>query len=226
MYQRYRRQGLEDELEELAQIMEETLLQQALADGFFDETIEIDRDAKTKVRKTIDKLERARSQSETSGETMQELYDSIEESIDTLRDRVEGEETKVQNRIQQLRIERQETVSGMRRLNERVERADSAQLEALEHLLDDWNWKTHVYSEGVNTYEERREEAIQYGEDMSFVFEQLKNDLFGVYDGTKLRPLVDKLLDDERLVFGSLTETERQQLAESDLGEYIELKLS
>jgi len=157
---------------------------------------------------------------------MQELYDSIEESIDTLRDRVEGEETKVQNRIQQLRIERQETVSGMRRLNERVERADSAQLEALEHLLDDWNWKTHVYSEGVNTYEERREEAIQYGEDMSFVFEQLKNDLFGVYDGTKLRPLVDKLLDDERLVFGSLTETERQQLAESDLGEYIELKLS
>jgi len=56
MYQRYRRQGLEDELEELAQIMEETLLQQALADGFFDETIEIDRDAKTKVRKTIDKL--------------------------------------------------------------------------------------------------------------------------------------------------------------------------
>lgn len=226
MYQRYRRQGLEDELEELARIMEETLLQQALAKGFFDETIEIDREAKTAVRETMDKLERTRRQSVTTGTSMQDLYDSIEESVDTLRERIEREETKVQNRIQQLRIERQETVSGMRRLNERVERADSAQLQALEHLLDDWNWKTHVYSEGLETYEQRRDEAIQYGQDMSFVYDQLKDDLFGVYDGTELRPLVDKLLDAERLVFGSLTETERQQLAESDLSAYIELKLS
>jgi len=226
MYQRYRRQGLEDELEELAQIMEDTLLQQALAERFFDETIEIDRDAKSEVRETLDKLERAQRQSGTAGETTQELYDSIKASIDTLRDRVEQEETKVQNRIQQLRIERQETVSGMRRLNERVNRADGAQLEALEHLLEDWNWKTHVYSEDAETYEQRRQEAIQYGEDMSFVFDQLKDDLFGIYDGTELRPLVDKLLDDERLVFGALTETERQQLADSDLSEYIELKLS
>lgn len=226
MYQRYRRQGLEDELEELAQLMEDTLLQQALAEGFFDETIEIDRDVKSNVSETLDKLERAQRQSGRAGETTHDLYDSIEASIDTLRERVEREETKVQNRIQQLRIERQETVSGMRRLNERVSRTDSAQLEALGHLLDDWDWRTHVYSDDVETYEQRRQEAIQYGGDMSFVFDQLKDDLFGVYDGTELRPLVDKLLDDERLVFGALTETERQQLAESDLSEYIELKLS
>ncbi len=218
MYQRYRRQGLEDELEEIAQKMEDTLLQQALADGFFDETLEIDREAKGAVSETLDTLQRA---DRDEGD-----YDAVEEQVEALRERVENEETRIANKIQQLRIKRQEKVSGMRRLNERVERADSTQLKALETLLEDWNWKTHVYSEDVDTYEQRREEALQYGEDMSFVFTQLKNDLFGVYDGTELRPLVDKLLDDDRLILAALSETERQQLAESDLGEYIELKLS
>lgn len=219
MYQRYRRQGLEDELEAIAQKMEDTLLQQALAEGFFDESLETDREAKEAVSETLEALRRADQGSQRD-------YDPVEERVEELRDRVEDEETRIANRIQQLRIKRQEKVSGMRRLNERVERADSAQLEALETLLEDWNWKIHVYAEGIDTYEERREEAIQYGEDMSSVFEQLKADLFDVYDGTELRPLVDKLLDDERLTLGGLSETERQQLAESDLSEYIELKLS
>jgi hypothetical protein len=219
MYQRYRRQGLEDDLEEIAQMMEETLLQQALAEGFFDETIEIDREVKATVRETIDDLEQA----DRSGN---HDYDAVAERVDTLRKRVETEETKIANRIQQLRIKRQEKVSGMRRLNERVERADSTQLQALEELLEDWNWKTHVYADGIDSYEQRREEAVQYGEDMALVFDQLKSQLFDVYDGTELRPLVDDLLDDERLTLGALDETERRQLAESDLGEYIELKLS
>jgi len=219
MYQRYRRQGLEDELEDIAQMMEETLLQQALAEGFFSETIDIDTEAKTAVRETIDELKQA-------DQSVDLDYDTVAERVDTLRERVETEETKIANRIQQLRIKRQETVSGMRRLNERVDRADSTQLEALEELLENWNWKTHVYAPDIETYEQRRQEAIQYGEDMAFVFQQLKDDLFGVYDGTELRPLVDTLLDDNRLTLNSLTETERQQLAESDLGEYIELKLT
>jgi uncharacterized phage infection (PIP) family protein YhgE len=219
MYQRYRRQGLEDELEEIAQMMEDTLLQQALAEGFFDEKLQVDREAKNAVSETLDALRLADRGNDQE-------YDAVEERVDELRERVEAEETRISNRIQQLRIERQETVSGMRRLNERVERADSARIEALETLLENWDWKTHVYSEGADTYEKRREEAFQYGEDMSLVFDQLKTDLFGVYDGTELRPLVDKLLDDERLTLGSLTETEREQLAQSDLGEYLELKLS
>jgi chemotaxis protein histidine kinase CheA len=219
MYQRYRRQGLEDNLEEIAQRMEDTLLQQALAESFFDETLEIDQETKDAVRETLDAL-RAADQDESRD------YDAVEERIEELQERVESEETRIANRIQQLRIKRQEKVSGMRRLNERVERVDSTQLEALENLLENWNWKKHVYSERADTYTERREEAIQYGEDMSFVFDQLKTDLFEVYDGTELRPLVNKLLDDKRLTLGSLTETEQRQLAQSDLSAYIELKLS
>lgn len=213
MYQRYRQQHLEDQLDDLAQSMEETLLQQAIAEAFFDETIEIDDDVKSAVRSTVEKLEAGR-------------YDAVDEEVDSLTREVEQTETQVANRIQQLRIDRQDTVSAMRRLNERVERVDQSQVEALQTLLDKWEWKSQVYMDTHETFEEHRQEAVQYGEDMAFVFEHLKEQLFGVYDDTELRPLVRQLLDENRLRLGELTEEEREQLAESDLADYVELKLS
>lgn len=213
MYEQYRRQHLQDELDSLATTMEETLLQQAIAEGFFGESIEIDEDVKGAVEDAVRKLE--------AGD-----YDEVERELDSLSEQISRTETSVTNRIQQLRINRQDTVSGMRRLNERVERVDGTQLQALESLLEDWNWKPQVYMESNETFEDRREEAIQYGKDMAEVYEILKEDLFGVYDGTELRPIVDKLLDDERLRLGKLSEEERRQLIESNLASYIELKLS
>lgn len=213
IYQEYRRQHLKEQLDDLAQTMEDTLLQQEIAEGFFDETVHIEDDVKTAVQETVEHLE--------SGE-----YDSVEDDIDELTTKVSGAKTNVTNRIQQLRTDRQDTVSAMRGLNQRVERVDSTQVEALENLLENWNWKQHVYLESNDTFQERRTEAADYGENMKYIFESLKNDLFGVYDGTELRPLVEQLLDDERLRLAELSQREREQLAESDLGEYIEVKLS
>ncbi|GAA1336989.1 hypothetical protein GCM10009647_079760 [Streptomyces sanglieri] len=213
MYHRYRQQHLEDRLEDLAQSMEETLLQQALTEAFFDESIDIDDDAKSAVQETVEKLEAGR-------------YNEVDENLDSLVQTVEQTETQVTNRIQQLRIDRQDTVSAMRRLNERVERVDQSQLRALETLLDDWEWKSQVYMETNETFEEHRQEAVNYGNDMAFIFEDLKDQLFGAYDDTELRPLVRRLLDKDRLRLGELTEEERRQLAESDLADYVELKLS
>lgn len=213
IYQRYRQQHLEDRLEEVAQSMEETLLQQAIAEAFFDETIEIDDDVKSAVRETVAKLDAGR-------------YDEVDEELDSLTQKVEQTETQVANRIQELRINRQDTVSAMRRLNERVERVDQSQVEALQTLLDDWEWKSQVYVDAHETFDEHRQEAVEYGEDMAFIFEDLKDQLFGVYDDTELRPLVRQLLDENRLRLGELTEEERRQLAESDLADYVELRLS
>lgn len=213
MYERYRRQHLEDELEALSTTMEETLLQQAIAETFFGESIEIDSGVKAAVEATVEKLE--------DGE-----YDTVESELDDLSTQVDRADTRVTNRIQQLRIDRQDTATAMRRLNERVERIDGTQLRALESLLDDWNWKEEVYVESNETFAERREAAAQYGKDMKMVFETLKEQLFGVYEGTELRPLVDDLLDDDRLRLGDLTPAERRQLSDSDLADYIELKLS
>jgi len=212
MYDRYRRQHLEDELDALATTMEETLLQQRVAETFFEATIDIDGDVKADVEATVDKLEA-------------EEYDAVEEDLDELAREVERAETHVTNRIQQLRLDRRDTATAMRRLNERVERVDPTQLQALEDLLGDWNWRGDIY-EGNETFESRREAAAEYGESMKFIFESLKDDLFGPYQGTELKPLVDDLLDEEPLRLGNLTEKERGQLADSDLADYVELRLS
>lgn len=213
MYQRHRQQHLEDRLDDIAQTMEETLLQQAIAEAFFDETINIDDDIKNSVRETVGKLEAGR-------------YDEINEELDSLAQNVEQTETQITNRIQQLRINQQDTVSAMRRLNERVKRVDQSQVEALESLLDDWEWKPQVYMDANETFEEHQQEAVEYGDDMAYIFENLKDQLFGAYDDTKLWPLVKRLLAEDRLRLGELAEEERRQLAESDLADYVELKLS
>jgi hypothetical protein len=213
MYERYRRQHLEDRLENLATTMEETLLQQTIAETFFETTTEIDEEIKSTVERTTEKLE--------NGE-----YDAVEQELDDVAERVERAETHVTNEIQQLRINRQDIATAMRRLNERVERVDAAQLQALESLLEDWKWKQDIYDDTNETFKQRRDAAVQFGENMKFVFQTLKQDLFGPYEDTKLEPLVDKLLDDDRLRLGALSLEERRQLADSDLADYIELKLS
>lgn len=213
MYEQYRRKRLKSKLNELADTMEATILQCRLARSFFDADVAIDESAKEEVQATLESLERSE-------------YDCVEDRLPSLEQAVEQEETAVQNRVQELRLERLSTVQAMSRLNERVERADSAQLAALESLLEDWNWRPQVYTDEADTLEERRTAANDYGTEMNAVYDQLKDDLFGVYVGTELRPLVDSLLDDERLTLAKLSEAEVEQLAGSDLAEYVELSLS
>lgn len=213
MYEQVRRKRLKSKLDELAETMEATILQCELARSFFDAGVEIDESAKAQVQTTMELLE-------------QSEYDAAEDRLPSLERAVEGEATAVQNRVQELRLERLSTVQAMSRLNERVERADDTQVTALESLLEDWNWRPQVYTEDADTLAERRTAADEYGTSMDAVYEQLKDELFGVYEGTELRPLVDSLLDDERLTLAKLSEAEIEQLAESDLAEYVELNLS
>lgn len=213
MYERYRRAHLRERLGDLAESMEETLLHQAVAKSFFDETIAIDSDIKQSVQ-------------DVSAELDAENYDRVENQLDTLEQDIASAETHVSNRVQELRIDREDTVTAMRRLNGRVNRVDSSQVQALESLLSEWDWKPHVYSDDLDSFTQRRSAAVQYGEDMAHIYDQLQTDLFGRYNGTDLRRLVDKLLDKDRLRLGDLSEAERQQLAESDLTDYVELKLS
>ena len=213
MYEQYRRKQLKSKLNELADTMEATILQRRLAESFFDADVEIDASAKTEVRETMELLD-------------QSEYDTVEKQLETLEETIAQEETAIQNQVQELRLERLSTVQAMRRLNDRVERVDSTRLVALESLLEDWNWRPQVYTDDAESFEELQVAAREYGAEMDGVYEELKDDLFGVYEGTELRPLVDSLLDEDRLTLENLSETEVEQLAESDLAPYIELKLS
>lgn len=210
--ERHRRRHLSEKLNEIAETMEETLLQRVLVNAFFDQWIEIDTAAKTEVERVMEMLE-------------EDEYGTVEERLDGLENDVDAAETTVENGIQELRLKHNSTVAAMRRLNERVDRVSGMRLQALEGLLDDWRWKEHVHLDEASDLDELKQNAHEYGEEMKEAFEQLKEELFGVYP-EEIRGLIHRMIDDERLSYADLSDNQRQQLAESDVGEYIELTLS
>jgi len=211
--QQHRRRHISEELDEVAETMEETILQNSLAKGFFGEQSEIDPEAKEEVQTVLSLLE-------------ENQYDEVEEQLSSLRSDVEAAETTVENRIQELRLKHSTTVGAMRRLNERVERVDSEILKALQGLLDDWRWRQHVYQDEEDAdLEQLKANAEQYGTEMRQALELMQGQLFDRYP-QEIKGLIERMIDDERLSFTDLTENQREQLAESDIGEYIELTLS
>ncbi|GAA0304677.1 hypothetical protein [Halarchaeum salinum] len=211
--QEHRRRHLSDELDELAETMEETILQRVLAKAFFKEDVEIEHETRKEVQEVLELLERGQ-------------YEAVEERLDALKSDVDTAETLVQNRIQELRLKHNSTVTAMRRLNERVERVSSMRLKMLEGLLNDWRWKEQVYmgDEDANL-DTLKENAREYGEDMRSAFDELKEELFGAYPD-EIRDLIYRMIEDERLSYADLTDDQRRLLAESDIREYIELTLS
>jgi len=210
IYEQHRQQGLESNLDELAEMMEKTILEQNLAEAFFQTDIKIDSEAKREVRG-------ARSLLEGNN------YNALSERLPKVQKAVEGQEREVNNFVHQARIDVRNTVRGMIRLNERVDREDQAKLEALDTFLDDWNWEAQI---GGNTIDERKEEAKEYGQFMRQSLEGAKDTLFGPYRDTPLDDLIDRLLDDERLTLAALSDEELQRLHQSDLADYLEVTLS
>lgn len=207
----HRRRHLSDELNELSETMEETILQRHLAKGFFKEEIPIESKAKSRVQDVLELLEN-------------EEYEKVEAQLNDLETTVETAATTVENRIQELRLKHNSTVAAMRRLNRKVERVNETRLEALEELLGDWRWKVHVYDDesGLSTL---KQNASQYGKEMREAFEEMKEELFGAYP-EEIRNLVFRMIEDERLSYDDLSQNQRQELANSDISEYIELTLS
>lgn len=210
--ERYRQKDIGDRLADLARQMEETLLQKALAEAFFDTSFEVEPDAQEVVRDGRTAL--------IDGD-----YGRLDAQLDDIQNEVGNAKRRVENNIQPSRLSNLERVRAMQRLNERVERVDPERLSALESLLDDWNWRGHVEL-GKEPFEEALREAREVGEDLRGHYEELQEELFGPYRDTEIWPIVESLLDDERLTYGSLTDEERRLLAESDLSEYVELTLS
>lgn len=207
----HRRRHLSDALDEISETMEETILQRHLAKGFFEEEVAIDTEAKTRVQEVLELLQN-------------EEYETVEAQLDDLENTVETAATTVENRIQELRLKHNSTVAAMRRLNRKVERVNETRLKALEELLGDWRWKVHVYDDEAEL-STLKQNASQYGEEMRDAFEEMKEELFGAYP-EEIRNLVFRMIEDERLSYDDLSQNQRQELANSDVSEYIELTLS
>lgn len=213
VYERYRHRSLEATLDDIAETMERTILQRVLAEAFLGTDVEIEDDAKQAVAEARELVEQNR-------------YSELDSRLDELERIVEDQERRVSNQIQETRIEMLNTVTGMTRLNERVDRVDSTKLQAIETLLDDWDWKGQVYRTDNEDFETREDHAAQYGHDMREFFDEARDEIFGPYDDTPLEEIVDNLLSDYRLSLDELSDAQIDQLRDSDLDEYIELKLT
>lgn len=210
IYQQHRQQGMESDLDAVADTMEETLLEAELAQAFLGMEIEIDSEVKRAVYE-------ARSNLESSE------YDALGEMLPEVSEAVEEQRRVVSNQVHQARIEIHQTVRGMIRLNDRVGRGDSDALAELDTLLDDWNWQAEIEADTIG---DKKQEIRDFGRGMRETLEDAKDDLFGPYRDTPLSELVDELLDDERLTLAALSEEEVVRLRESDLADYLEVQLS
>jgi len=213
VYKQYLRQDLEDRLEEVATAMEETMLQAIIARDFLNLEVEISDEAKKKVR-------------EAKGYADDRDFAALDDVIDDVEDQVNQEARQIENTIQEERTEERDRVRAMRKLNERVEAADMGKLKALESLLDDWDWKAHVYTdEAENSFEGKQQEARDVADTMSNALQRVQEDLLGSYSGTTLEDVMDQLLSDDPLYFNDLTEEEREALTGSNLADYLKIRL-
>ncbi|WP_123538152.1 hypothetical protein [Halosimplex salinum] len=213
IHQRYLRQDLEDRLEDVATEMEETMLQAIIARNFLSLGIAVSDDAKGQVR-------------EAKRFADERKFDVLDEVIDDVEDKVSQEAQEVQDAIQEERTGERDRVRAMRKLNEYVEATDKSQLKALESLLDDWDWKAHVYTnESQDSFEAKQQEAHEVAETMSSALRQVQDDLLGSYSGTSLADVMDQLLSDDRFYFNDLTAEERKALTGSNLADHLEIRL-
>jgi hypothetical protein len=213
MHQQHLRQDLEDRLEDVAGEMEKTILQAIIAREFLELDVAISDDTRANVRE-------ARKYADNRD------FDGLDDIIDDLEEQVGQEAHQIENTIQEERTEERNRVSAMRELNEHVDAADMGKLKALESLLDDWDWKAHVYTdETEDSFEAKQQEAHDLADTMSNALEQVQDGLLGSYSGTTLEDVMTQLLSDDPLYFNDLTEDEREALTGSNLADYLEIRL-
>lgn len=213
VHQQYLRKDLEDRLEAVATKMEETMLQAIIARDFLGLEVEVSDEARESVQ---DAKQHADDRS----------FDALDEIIDDVEDQVKQEARQIENTIQEERTEERDRVAAMRKLNEHVEAADKGKLKALESLLDDWDWKAHIYTDDIeDSFEAKQQEARDVADTLSNALKEVQEDLLGSYSGTILEDVMNQLLTDDPLYYNDLNEEERQSLAGSNLADYLEIRL-
>lgn len=211
--EKYRRKRLDKKLTSIAELMEETILQAELANQLFDGRLSIDSDAKSDVRELKSLLEA-------------DDFDGLEDQIDEVEETVQAENQRISAEISEALVERKKIVQAMQRLNERVDRYDQDKLEELYALFSEWNWQATLSTKEAETFAERRSAIQQFGQTRAEWLTEAKDELFEPYRETEMWEILHPILNQERLTYGELTDSQRTELANSELADYLELQLS
>lgn len=208
---RLQHRKLAEELKEISQLLEDTILQAEIAESLFSFEVEF----QDEVQETI----------ESAAELLDaESYDELEDQLKIVRKKAQDQKSEVEQRINARTEDYREELDALRELNEEFKGADADRLDALYTLFDDWRWRQQL--EG-DTLQEQRKEARKFGEEMLDKYNKEKNKLLSAIFGDNAEPdLITSLATDDSFHLSDLKEDELDLIWNSKLKGYIELTLS
>ena len=208
----YRRQSLEDRLEAVAEDLRDIKLQIAIMDELFGTDLSVDENL-------VDQVRTARAAVEGND------YGSLEEMIDDLEQAADSERANVEQTLNQELVSYHDQVKAMRRINDKIDAYPPQQLKVLEVLLDNWNWRDAVSLDEISEFEDQLDECREFGRDMRTIYRKAQHEIIEPLIEEGLEEVIQQLLDSDPIYLGTMESEERENLADSELGDYITLSL-
>ncbi|WP_435362366.1 hypothetical protein [Haloarchaeobius sp. DFWS5] len=209
----YQQQSLILRLEELAADLRDFLLEKAVAEAV------LDYDAVThdKLRDRISWLRSAAEAGDLG--VVAEHIEVAEEALEAAESRMQG------NRAEPLStyISR---LDSMERLNEQLGVVDQATLRELRTLAEEGRWTDDLDIDEDTPIEEAVDAAVEFGEARREEYDVAEQAIFKPYLEGELAEIVEALLSDSPTVLSGIDPTTLDELAESDLGDYVGLRFS
>jgi hypothetical protein len=208
----YRQQALEERLEDVADDLRDIKLQIAIMNELFGESPDVGEELTEKVHTARKAVAR-------------EAYDDLDDMIDDLEQTADSERASIEQSLTQQLVSNHQQVKAMTRLNEKLDAYPAGQLKALKILLDNWNWKEAVSIEDLSTFEEQIAECRAFGQEMREIYEDAQQEIIEPLAKEGIEDIVTQILDSEPVYLGNLSESKREDLAASELGDYLTISL-
>lgn len=210
--ERYRRRSLESRLESVAEDLRDIKLQAELMEALFEADVKIDDDLVAKITEARDHVR-------------QNEYDALDRNIDELEQKTDSARNSVSQSLSKKRVSYEEQVGAMVRINEKTGAYDQESLEELNSLLSEWNWRESVSVEDVSDFERQLQECRSFGMEMRNVYEAARSEIIEPLADKGIEDTIESILQSGGVRLGDLPPEEREELSDSDLGDYLLISL-
>mgnify|MGYP006882764925 CR=1 FL=1 len=210
--ERYRRRSLESRLESVAEDLRDIKLQAELMEALFEADVKIDDDLVAEIMEARDHVR-------------QNEYDALDRNIDELGQKTNSARNSVSQSLSKKRVSYEEQVGAMVRINEKTGAYDQESLEELNSLLSEWNWRESVSVEEVSDFERQLEECRSLGMEMRNVYEAARSEIIEPLADKGIEDTIESILQSGGVRLGDLPPEEREELSDSDLGDYLLISL-
>jgi hypothetical protein len=211
VHSQYKQRDLQRQLEDTADTLAELYLQKVVYETVLDTTISIDEDLRSTIQEIRSHLE--------DGDT-----ETVTEQVGTLKERVQAFENELEKEISEPLSTYRSNVNSMQRLNQRLDVFDTAELEGLRRFLEPGDVLSRIDFEEEADLEEKIATAGAVAAEYRTTYDSARTELFETYLETEYGDKVTMMMSDSPPMLESFDEQELDDLYESDLAPYIELR--